>query len=153
MRFIVVSIFCGFFSLQNAFANSIDVRVTGVKDDVDYSGKSTCDLEYSITNNSMGTVHYFSVNLDAWDDRGEKIDEVLGASIDNSKGFSRVPIAVGGTFRSKMTGGFKAKCKYIGKVKFVEIKPEYCNIRMLPEDADCFKMLRIGSTVPTIKVF
>lgn len=152
MRFTIFGIIFVLVSPQVTFANEILINVTGGKERTSFDGKPICELQYDITNKSTGTIHYLSVNVDGWDDRGDKLDEMLSSSLDNSAGLGRKPIAVGSTLNFEQRSGFKTKCKYMGKIKVTGIKPEYCNIRMLPENANCEKLIKVTSAVESIKV-
>jgi hypothetical protein len=152
MRTAIFGMIFVFSAMQVTFANEILINITGGKERKSYDGKPICELQYDITNKSTGTIHYLSVSVDGWDDRGDKLDEILGASLGNSAGFGKKPIAVDNTVNFKQSSGFKTQCKYMGKIKVTGIKPEYCNIRMLPEDANCEKLVKVMSSVDSIKV-
>ena len=154
MKFSILSIFLSFLIIfnVNAEANEIIVTIVGSEERQDFQGKDICELRYEITNNSTGTIHYLNIYVDGWDDRGDKLDELLSAALENTKGLGRLPIPVGSTQKFEMDKGFKTKCKYMGRVKVTDVKPEYCNIRMLPENADCRDMIKIRSNVETILV-
>ena len=137
----------------NVNASEIVIDITGSKERQDYSGKDICELQYSITNNSFGTVYYLSVSVDGWDDRGDKLDEVLSSSFTNGGGFrGKTPIAVGTSLDFTMDTGFKSKCQYVAEVKVTGIKPEYCNIRMMPENASCEEIVKVKSSVANITI-
>ena len=152
MRTVILGMIFLFSASQVIFANEILINITGGKERKSYDGKPICELQYDITNKSTGTIHYLSVNIDGWDDRGDKLDGVLGASLSNAAGFGRKSIAVDSVLNFKQSSGFKTQCKYMGKIKVTGIKPEYCNIRMLPENANCEKLVKVTSSVDTIKV-
>ena len=104
------------------FSNEILISITGSEERKSYDGKPICEFTYDLTNNSTGTIYYLSVNVDGWDDRGTKVDEVLGASLDNSSGFSTKPIGVGNTLKFKQSAGFKSPCKYMQKIKMTKVR-------------------------------
>ena len=153
MRNLVLGVVLVFVATQVAYANEILINITGSEERKSFGGKVICELKYDITNNSTGTIYYLSLSVDGWDDRGTKLDEVLGATLGNSgSGFGKKPIAVGTTLNFKADAGFKTPCKYMGKIKVTGIEPEYCNIRMLPENANCEKIVKLTSSVANIKV-
>lgn len=143
-------IFVLYFSAGMAHANEIIINVTGSQQRESFDGKPICELTYDITNNSTGTIHYLSVSIDGWDDRGTKLDELLGASFSNVNLFSRTPISTGSTVSFEQDNGFKTPCEYLGSIQVTEVKPEYCNIRMLPEDINCFEIITVTSSVGSI---
>ena len=129
-------------------SNEILINVTGSEERKSYDGKPICDFTYDITNNSTGTIYKLSVEIDGWDDRGTKVDEdVFGAALDNSYVFDSKPIGLGSTLKFKQRFGFESPCKYMQKIKMTEITPQNCNIRMLPENVNCEKIVRIKSSV------
>lgn len=142
------------FSMSSvAVANEVQINITGKEERKSYDDSPLCELAYDITNNSTGTIYYLRVSIDAWDDRGDKYDEMLVSSLDNGGGFrGRTPIPVGSTAKFKMDNGFKGRCEYLQKVAVTEIKPEYCNIRMLPEEADCRNIVAVTSSVEGLVV-
>lgn len=131
---------------------SIAISVTSMKDDVDYAKRSLCKLKFSITNNAFGTIHRISAGLTGYDDRGEKLGELLSANASNRKGFSMLPIAKGSTVKGVGDASFKVNCKYLAKLKYDGIDEDDCAMRMLPENVSCSKITTLRSEVPTIKV-
>ena len=153
MRGTVLGLCFALFGAQTAFSNEISINITGSKESNGFDGKPICKLKYDITNNSTGTIYYLSVSVDGWDDRGTELDEGLGASLGNADGFfGRKPIAVGATLGFKQGSGFETKCDYMGKIKVMGIKPEYCNIRMLPEDVNCEEIVKVTSELGNVTI-
>ena len=153
MRGTVLGLCFALFGAQTAFSNEISINITGSEGRKSYDGKPICELKYDITNNSTGTIYYLSVSVDGWDDRGTELDEVLGASLGNAAGFAgRKPIAVGATLGFKQDSGFKTNCDYMGKIKVMGIKPEYCNVRMLPEDVNCEDIVKVTSELGNVTI-
>jgi hypothetical protein len=137
----------------NAAANpNIVITVTSMKDDQDYSKKSLCSLKFNITNNAFGTIHNISAKFTGYDDRGEKLGELLSATVSNRKGFSKLPIAKGSAVKGVGDASFKVKCKYFAKLKYDGIDEDDCAMRMLPENVSCSKITTLRSRIPTIKV-
>ncbi len=131
---------------------NIVITVTSMKDDQDYRKKSLCKLKFSITNNAFGTIHRISAKLTGYDDRGEKLDELLSANASNRRGFSLLPIAKGSTVNGVGNASFKVKCKYFAKLKYDGIDEDDCAMRMLPENVSCSKITTLRSRVPSIKM-
>ena len=122
--------FCLFFLAlflisTNSFSNDIVINITGYKDSKSLIDKtSQCNLTLDITNNSYGTIYWLDVEVDVIDDRGEKV-KVVGKTV---------------SFKSDMT--LQTQCKFIDKYNFIKVKPKNCNIRMLPENINCFDLLK-----------
>jgi hypothetical protein len=134
-------------------ADDIKISITGKTERAGFDGLPICELQYDITNGSTGTLYYLTVSIDGWDDRGEKLDELLSASLSNNGGLSgKTALGVGSTASFKMDMGFKVRCQYLAKVGNIEVKPEYCNIRMLPENVDCQKMIQVSSKISDLIV-
>ena len=123
--------------------NSISIELIKTIDLKNFINGDTCSLEYKITNNSRGTLYKIAVGIDGWDDRNTKYDEVLGFRIDNNNGgfgYTRIPKGGSGIFSA---GSFKGTCKYLDRLKIDKIDPDDCNIRMLSEEDDCNKIVKI----------
>ena len=149
-RFLLVLI-SALFCWQTAFANEIAINIAGYDESNNYDGKPICELQYDITNNSTGTIYFLDVSIDGWDDRGTELDEILVAKFSNGSGWSgRTPIALGASVRFTSGAEFKTKCDYLGRIKVKDIKPEYCNIRMLPEDVDCNDIVKVTSELENV---
>ncbi len=133
-----------FFISTNSFSKDIVINITGYKDSKSLIDKtSQCNLTLDITNNSYGTIYWLDVEVDVIDDRGEKVKVVgFDNTIGNSSIIDRKPIPLGKTvsFKSDMT--LQTQCKFIDKYNFIKVKPKNCNIRMLPENINCFDLLK-----------
>ncbi|MER9814669.1 hypothetical protein [Mesorhizobium sp. M0129] len=133
-----------------AFSQSVDIKIIKMEPDTMLFGekKEGCKIGFSITNNSWGTIYRISVPLDATDDRGQGVDELLAASADNSKLFAWIPIAKGQTIVSEGSATFKESCKYISKITLSEPVEDYnCTIRMMPEEAHCSDVVTLSSGI------
>jgi hypothetical protein len=135
-----------------SLANDVQIVVTGKKERISFDGAPICELRYDITNNSTGTLYYLTVGIDGWDDRGEKLDEIISASLSNSQKFGQKEVAVGSTVSFEAEMGFKVSCKYLAKIRVDDVKPEFCNIRMLPENANCSEIVSVSSKDTSIAV-
>lgn len=123
--------------------DSILIELIKTIDLKNFINGDTCSLEYKITNNSRGTLYKIAVGIDGWDDRNTKYDKVLGFRIDNNNGgfgYTRIPKGGSGIFSA---GSFKGTCKYLDRLKFDKIDPDDCNIRLLSEEDDCNKIVKI----------
>jgi len=45
---------------------------------------------------------------------------------------------------------FEGQCKYMSTINALRVDPEDCNIRMMPEDGDCFKIINLNSNIEHI---
>jgi len=45
-----------------------------------------------------------------------------------------------------------SKCKYIEIVYMTKVKPQNCNIRMMPEEANCLDIITASSKIDHIKL-
>lgn len=143
-----------FVSASAAYSQSIDVTIISAKDETSSFGekKEQCELGFEITNNSWGTLYRINVPLNATDDRGRGVDELLVASANNSNVFTWVPIAKGETVKVKGDATFKEACKYIESVSLDgEIDDKDCAIRMMPEQASCSDVVTLRSKLENIK--
>ena len=151
IQILIITIF-SFLLPSIAGANEIIITINKMQDGTDFSDNSTCKLKFNITNNSYGTIHRISAKLDGWDDRGEKLDEMLSANASNSKGFSYVPIPKGNTVSNVGDATFKVNCKYLAEIKNIGIDDEDCAMKMLPENQSCSKLTVMNSNVSSIKI-
>lgn len=131
-----------------AFSQEVLIELTGKVDSASM-GNKLCDLEFNLTNNSFGTLYKILIRVDGWDDRGEKYDELLGFTMDNSTGGwgDKIPVSKGAT-QSFKGGSFKGSCKWLDKIEIGKLDNDDCNIRMMPEDVTCNDILKVlpGST-------
>ena len=140
-----------FFS-GNSFANSIIVNLVSYEDKKDYSDNDTCELEFDITNNSWGTMYAYKIETEVFDDRGDKVEQnIMFSKIDAFGGIfnSYDSIGIGQSGKSKSLT-VKTKCKYLAEIKLIEVKDKNCNIRMLPENADCLEPVEVSSELDHI---
>lgn len=136
-----------------AFSNSIDVVLVGYEDKKDYEDNPTCELEFTFNNNSWGTLYQIEIETNVLDDRGDKVDD-YGFS-DKIKAFelfsdiNNIKVGNSATFKSLHLDG---KCQYLKDIYLTEVKPEKCNIRMMPEDGDCLKIINPISRIDHINL-
>jgi len=101
---------------------------------------SDCDITFKIKNNTtFGTIHKARLSVHAIDDKGKKIDS--GSQyypFSNKK-----PLKIGQETNGKFN--VDTKCKYIKKIIVTDLFPLYCNIRKLPEDVNCYELVKIES--------
>ena len=135
-----------FFIFNDLESKQIKIEITGTRDKTSLLDKTAqCSLNFDITNNSYGTIHWIDVEMNFYDNRGEKV-KVSG--FDSSIGNNAIlgdgaPITVGKTksFERDMTP--QTACKYIQECEPMKVKPKYCNIRMLPEKVNCLDLVEI----------
>jgi len=149
----IFSIFFLSFGISNIQATSIDLVLVGYEDDKDYEDNPTCKLEFTFGNNSWGTLYGLSIETEVYDDRGDKMDDYgFNSKIEAFELFSDIKsIKVGNaaTFKSLH---LKGKCQYIQDIFLKEVKPEKCNIRMMPEEADCLTIVNPISRIDHVNL-
>jgi cell division septation protein DedD len=152
MRFrkIYLSVFLSAICLgaHPSFSNTITINITGFVEDTDWQEIPHCKLIYEIENNAMGTIHRLGVDVHAWTDR----EEQLTSSLSNWSHTSLLPIARGETESFRQLSGLESRCEYLERLQIYNVEPQYCNIRMLPEDADCLGMITLTSSIEGLVV-
>lgn len=136
----------------NVYAENIIVKLTSYEDKKDYSDNDICELEFDITNNSWGTMFGFKIETEVFDDRGDKVEQNMMFSQINAFGGlfnSYDSIGLGQNGKSKSLT-VKTKCKYLAEINLLEVKDKNCNIRMLPEDANCLDPVELMSEIEHI---
>ena len=155
MKFLyaIFSIFFLLFGISNIQATSIDLVLVGYEDEKDYEDNPTCKLEFTFGNNSWGTLYGLSIETEVYDDRGDKMDDYgFNSKIEAFELFSDIKsIKVGNaaTFKSLH---LKGKCQYVQDIFLKEVKPEKCNIRMMPEEADCLTIVNPISRIDHVNL-
>jgi hypothetical protein len=150
--FLVVS-FLTIFSFP-ALSESINVELIAYEDKKDFQEKDTCELEFSFTNNAWGTIYALGIDTESYDDRESKLDGNMFAQ-------KITPFAIifgdvtsirkGNTATAKsLTLG--TKCKYVSIIHMTKVKQENCNIRMMPEEANCLDIITASSKIDHIKL-
>ena len=142
-----------FFSFP-ALSESISLELIAYEDKKDFQEKDTCELEFTFTNNAWGTIYDLGIDTESYDDRESKIDGNL---------FSQkiTPFAIifgdvtsirkGNTATAKSLT-LDSKCKYIETIYMTKVEQKNCNIRMMPEDANCLDIITASSKINHIKV-
>ena len=155
-RFLLVSASLLWIFSYNNWASAkeplISVTLVKTKDSKSMMDKSKrCKLTFRFENQSYGTINSLSVSLDGFDDRGERVGEVLGADADPFEfSFRKKSMPIGGSLTSTGTT-FKTGCKYLRKVKAVKVPDKFCGIRNLPEKVNCLDLIRTKSEVANIE--
>ena len=147
-----------FFSISTLFASSafsqnINVELISYTEK-ENSGKYNCQLEFTFTNNSWGTMYGLKIDTEVYDDREDIMDNyVFGKYINPFAGiFSKIDkINLGNSATSKSLH-LKGKCKYITIIKMTKVKPNHCNIRKMPEEAKCLDIVTASSKIDHIKL-
>jgi len=134
-------------SISIANTPSITVDLLSYEQEDDH-----CALTYSILNNSWGTMYGIRISTEAYDDRDTKLDDYLfGGTINPFAGWwdELVSIPLG----SQTTGSdlkYKGTCKYMGTINALKVDSSDCNIRMMPEQARCFDIIKFNSKIDHI---
>ena len=130
------------------------VELISYEDKQDYEDKAICELEFTVTNNSFGTMYDYRISTETFDDRGDKMDDyAMDDKIDAFGDFWSFDedIKVGNSATSKSLQ-LKGKCTYIQDIYMTEIKNRYCNIRMLPDGFDCLSLVKPVSKIDHINL-
>ena len=150
---LIYSLFYLFLVVPQTQALSIDVILLGYEDVEHYDDKSTCKLEFTIVNNSWGTLYGLTIETEVFDDRGDKMEDY--AYQGNIKAFkyysSNESIKLGNAATNKSLE-LRGKCKYVKDIYLKEVKPKECSIRMMPEDADCLTIINAVSKIDHINM-
>lgn len=149
LSFVLVFVF-----LSPSLAESINIKLISYEDDTSYDDTAICELEFTVTNNSWGTMYGLSVETESYDDRGDKLDDYAFSGNINAFGgmFSDIDrILVGNSATSKSLQ-LKSRCKYIGKIYLKKVKPGNCNVRMMPENGNCLAIINPSSDIDHIKL-
>ena len=125
------------------------VELISYEDKKDYEDKPYCEMEFTFTNNSFGTIYEMNISTEGYDDRGDKLDDY--AFKDTIQAFgdfwsSEEEMKIGNSATSKSLS-LDSKCQYIQDIYMTKVKNKYCNIRMLPEGFDCLDLV-----VPSSKI-
>ena len=117
-------------------------------DDVPY-----CEISYIITNNSWGTLYGIKLETEAYDDRGTKLDDfgLGGKYIDPFSGWFDSQVLIRkGDMKQLNNLEYSGMCNFIKTINAIDVAPEDCNARMMPEDGSCFDVLTLGSSIDHI---
>ena len=142
-----------FFSFP-ALSEDISVELIAYEDKKDFQEKDTCELEFTFTNNAWGTIYDLGIDTESYDDRESKIDgNIFSQKI--------TPFAIifgditsirkGNTATAKSLT-LDSKCKYIETIYMTKVEQKNCNIRMMPEDANCLDIITASSKINHIKI-
>lgn len=134
---------------------AIHFDIIGLQDDKTYDGLPVCKIEFSLNNQSTGSIYSISVRVDVWDDRGDQMEPQLGSLVLSTDEFwsgSDIVIPQGETVNILQQRGAKGRCKYLSEVAVTGVDPKNCNIRNLPEEANCLEMVRLTSSVESVKI-
>ena len=151
MKKLLVLLFSIFFlsspAVSNANSPSITVKLLSYQQDSDH-----CDLIYSISNNSWGTMKGLFITTEAFDDRGVKIDSYAWGEYMDPFGVYFNPlisIPKGGIAKSDDLM-YEGQCKYIRTINVLEVKDKWCNIKMMPDEAICYDIIDFKSNIDHI---
>lgn len=130
------------------------VELISYEDKKDYEEKPYCEMEFTFTNNSFGTLYQMNIETESFDDRGDKLDDYAFNS--KIKAFGdfwsmEEEIKIGNSATSKSLS-LKTKCQYVKDIYMTEVKDKYCNIRMLPEETNCLAFVVPNSKIDHINL-
>jgi hypothetical protein len=134
-------------SVSIANSPSITLKLLSYQQDSEH-----CNLIYSITNNSWGSIKGLLIRTEAFDDRGIEIDGYgWGDTISPFESYfdPLITIPVGGIAKSDDLS-YKGQCKYIETINVLEVKDKFCNIRMMPNEAVCSDVMVYKSNIDHI---
>ena len=136
------------------YAVSIDVRLISYEDKEDWDGNPTCEMEFTVVNNSWGTMYGLGISTESYDDRGDKLEDyAFSSKIDAFGGlFSSTDSILLGNSSTSKSLHLKGKCQYVSEIFMTKVKPRNCNIRMMPEDGDCLAIINQASDIDHIKL-
>lgn len=144
-------------SSESSFDSSkphVIVELISYEDKLDYEDKPVCEIEFTVTNNSFGTMYDYRISTETFDDRGDKMDEyAMDDKIDAFGDFwsfdEDIKLENSATSKSLQ---LKGKCSYIQDIYMTEVKNRYCNIRMLPDGFDCLSLVKPISKIDHINL-
>ena len=150
MKKTVLNIICYFLLSSVCFGNEVLVEITDLVDKGKdpYTNKTICKIQYEVTNQSSGTIYNLRVNFTAWTDRKERLKGVGALGIFYSD--TALPINQKITLESGEIRG--SECKYIDLLEISEVPVYACNIRNLPEEADCERVVNVKSALSQLKI-
>ncbi|MAE07699.1 MAG: hypothetical protein CL661_02940 [Bacteroidetes bacterium] len=100
-----------------------------------------CEFLFKIENNTnYGTMYRAELSAHAINDKGEKIS--VGSGLAKHGELTNIePLKIG----NSSVGVFlvDSKCKYIKKIEIDNLFPSYCEIRNLPEEVNCYNLVKI----------
>lgn len=145
--FTLAAIPLGFF--QIVYASDSSVKSTSIQPEIiiDFLKLETnkwnekeCDINYELKNLSTGTLHNIYIKFSGRDDRGRDVTfSVMGHDITLDQ-----PVELGGSSFGVIEG-FETKCKYLQEINVRRVND--CNVRMMPEDAECRDWLTLKSNL------
>ena len=153
-----------FFSFFTVFAlpalsESINIELISYEDKKDFQEKDTCELEFTFTNNAWGTIYGLSIDTESYDDRESKIDGGIFSQKITPFADQLVAIIWGdatsirkGNAATAKSLKLDSKCKYVETIYMTKVEQKNCNIRMMPEDANCLDIITASSKIDHIKL-
>ena len=142
-----------FFSFP-ALSENINLELIAYEDKKDFQGKDTCELEFTFTNNAWGTIYDLGIDTESYDDRESKIDgNIFSQKITPfAIIFGDVTSIRKGNTATAKSLTLDSKCKYIETIYMTKVEQKNCNIRMMPEDANCLDIITASSKINHIKI-
>jgi len=142
-----------FFSFP-ALSENINLELIAYEDKKDFQEKDTCELEFTFTNNAWGTIYDLGIDTESYDDRESKIDgNIFSQKITPfAIIFGDVTSIRKGNTATAKSLTLDSKCKYIETIYMTKVEQKNCNVRMMPEDANCLDIITASSKINHIKI-
>lgn len=142
------------FSAMPTHTATLDVKLISYEDKKSYDGTAQCELEFSFTNNSWGTIYGLRIDTEVFDDRKSKVSSniIMSQITPFAMIFGDVTSIRLGNSATAKSLTVNEKCEYIGEIFMTKIKQENCNIRMMPEEAKCINIVRGSSDISHINL-
>lgn len=130
------------------------VELISYEDLKDYEDNPYCEMEFTFTNHSFGTIYEMDIISEGYDDRGDKLDDYAFKNTIQAFGdfwSSEEEMKVGNSTTSKSLS-LDSRCQYIKDIYMTEVDNKNCNIRMLPEGFDCLNLVVPSSKIDHINL-
>ena len=133
---------------------NVKVELISYEDLKDYDDNPYCEIEFTFTNNSFGTIYEMDIETVSYDDRGDKLDDYIFKNKIQAFGdfwSSEEEMKVGNSATSKSLS-LDSRCQYIKDIYMTEVQDKNCNIRMLPENFNCLDLVIPSSKIDHINL-
>jgi hypothetical protein len=146
--------FCVSLSTTVTYTATLDVKLISYEDKKSYDGTAQCELEFSFTNNSWGTIYGLRIDTEVFDDRKSKVSSnmIMRHITPFAMIFGDVTSIRPGNSATAKSLTVNEKCQYIGEIFMTKVDQKNCNIRMMPEGAKCINIIRGSSDISHINL-
>ena len=130
------------------------VELISYEDLKDYDDNPYCEMEFTFTNQSFGTIYEMDISTEGYDDRGDKLDDYAFKNTIQAFGdfwSSEEEMKVGNSATSKSLS-LDSRCQYIKDIYMTGVDNKNCNIRMLPEGFNCLDLIVPSSKIDHINI-